>query len=161
MNMATMGEERLNRGLIALIVIVATIGGFMFGYDSGVINGTQDGLKAAFGLGEVGLGIAVAALLPGCAVGAFMAGLALSQSDFGYRALSETVPLKDVFGALFFVSLGMLADPRSIAESPEVLLAIVAAIVVVKVLVLTGRDWVPEARFRNAAPFLPRTTRYM
>lgn len=66
--------ERANRGLIALIVAVATIGGFMFGYDSGVINGTQDGLRQAFQLDDVGIGIAVAALLPGCAVGAFLAG---------------------------------------------------------------------------------------
>ncbi|GAA4780690.1 sugar porter family MFS transporter [Stakelama sediminis] len=66
--------EELNKGLIALIVIVATIGGFMFGYDSGVINGTQDGLKAAFDLSDWWLGFAVAALLPGCAIGAFLAG---------------------------------------------------------------------------------------
>lgn len=63
-----------NMTLIAAIVGVATIGGFMFGYDSGVINGTQDGLKTSFGLGEAGLGITVAALLPGCALGAFGAG---------------------------------------------------------------------------------------
>jgi SP family sugar:H+ symporter-like MFS transporter len=38
------GDDRVNMAFIALIVAVATIGGFMFGYDSGVINGTQDGL---------------------------------------------------------------------------------------------------------------------
>ncbi|MBB4860667.1 SP family sugar:H+ symporter-like MFS transporter [Novosphingobium chloroacetimidivorans] len=53
---------------------VATIGGFMFGYDSGAINGTQEGLKHAFGLNETQLGLTVSALLPGCALGAFMAG---------------------------------------------------------------------------------------
>src|SRR5690606_23931198 len=72
--MAEVTGERANRGLIALIVAVATIGGFMFGYDSGVVNGTQDGLRQAFALSDLGLGIAVAALLPGCAVGAFAAG---------------------------------------------------------------------------------------
>src|SRR6201999_2494700 len=60
--------------LIAAIVGVATIGGFMFGYDSGVINGTQEGLKSTFNLSEAWLGITVSALLPGCAVGAFAAG---------------------------------------------------------------------------------------
>jgi hypothetical protein len=39
------GGDRVNLPFIALIVAVATIGGFMFGYDSGVINGTQDGLE--------------------------------------------------------------------------------------------------------------------
>jgi CPA2 family monovalent cation:H+ antiporter-2 len=72
------------------------------------------------------------------AVGAFLAGLALSRSDFGYRALAETVPLKDVFGALFFVSLGMLADPGSITGSPVAVFAIVGTVVGVKLLVLAG-----------------------
>lgn len=63
-----------NIRFIGLIVAVATIGGFMFGYDSGAINGTQDGLKHAFGLGDAELGLTVSALLPGCALGAFLAG---------------------------------------------------------------------------------------
>lgn len=63
-----------NAGFIGLIVAVATIGGFMFGYDSGAINGTQDGLRHAFGLSEAQLGLTVSSLLPGCAVGAFLAG---------------------------------------------------------------------------------------
>ncbi len=67
-------QSQRNLPLIAAVVGVATIGGFMFGYDSGVINGTQEGLKTSFGLGEAGLGLTVAALLPGCAAGAFAAG---------------------------------------------------------------------------------------
>ncbi|MBO9707901.1 MAG: sugar porter family MFS transporter [Caulobacter sp.] len=65
---------KVNMAFIAAIVAVATIGGFMFGYDSGVINGTQNGLKAAFGLTEAGEGLNVAAILLGCAFGAFAAG---------------------------------------------------------------------------------------
>jgi len=61
-------------GFIAAIVCVATIGGFMFGYDSGVINGTQKGLEAAFSLGRLGIGINVGAILVGSALGAFGAG---------------------------------------------------------------------------------------
>ena len=64
----------INLLLISAVVGVATIGGFMFGYDSGVINGTQDGLRSTFGLSDVGFGVTVSALLPGCAVGAFLAG---------------------------------------------------------------------------------------
>src|ERR1700689_563537 len=67
-------EENIILPLVSAIVGVATIGGFMFGYDSGVINGTQDGLKTTFHLSEAWLGITVSALLPGCAVGAFAAG---------------------------------------------------------------------------------------
>jgi SP family sugar:H+ symporter-like MFS transporter len=65
---------RVNMGFIAAIVAVATIGGFMFGYDSGVINGTQKGLEAAFGLGKLGIGVNVGAILIGSSIGAFSAG---------------------------------------------------------------------------------------
>ncbi|MGB3723779.1 MAG: MFS transporter, partial [Pacificimonas sp.] len=63
-----------NTGFIALIVTVATIGGFLFGFDSGVINGTVDGLQQAFNSDSVGTGFNVASMLLGCAVGAFAAG---------------------------------------------------------------------------------------
>ncbi len=64
----------VNMRLIGAIVAVATIGGFMFGYDSGVINGTQKGLEAAFELGKVGIGVNVGAILVGSSIGAFGAG---------------------------------------------------------------------------------------
>jgi SP family sugar:H+ symporter-like MFS transporter len=65
---------KVNMTFVAAIVAVATIGGFMFGYDSGVINGTQEGLKLAFKLTELGTGVTVGAILIGCAIGAFAAG---------------------------------------------------------------------------------------
>ncbi|ODP38702.1 sugar porter family MFS transporter [Sphingomonas turrisvirgatae] len=63
-----------NLGLITAIVAVATIGGLLFGYDSGAVNGTQDGLKTTFALSEGGLGFTVGSLLIGCFIGAFLAG---------------------------------------------------------------------------------------
>lgn len=66
-------SDAANLGYIAAIVAAATIGGFMFGYDSGVINGTQDGLEQAFGLSKLGTGVNVGAILVGCAIGAFVA----------------------------------------------------------------------------------------
>lgn len=69
-------ESRTNMVFVSAIVAVATIGGFMFGYDSGVINGTQKGLREAFQLDDFMLGVNVAAVLLGCAVGAFAAGRA-------------------------------------------------------------------------------------
>lgn len=71
MSQAAGGE---NTRLIILISVVATIGGFLFGFDSGVINGTVDGLQQAFGSSKAGLGFEVASMLLGCAIGAFFAG---------------------------------------------------------------------------------------
>jgi len=63
-----------NVGKILFISIVAALGGFLFGFDSGVINGTVDALQSEFNSDEVGTGFNVASMLLGCAVGAFFAG---------------------------------------------------------------------------------------
>lgn len=67
-------ETKVNSSFIFLITIVATLGGFLFGYDSGVINGTVDGLQQAFNSDSVGTGFSVSSMLLGSAVGAFAAG---------------------------------------------------------------------------------------
>lgn len=72
--MSSQAKAGGSAGFLGLIVAVATIGGFMFGYDSGAINGTQDGLRETFQLDPAQLGLTVSSLLPGCAVGAFLAG---------------------------------------------------------------------------------------
>ncbi|MDH3333848.1 MAG: MFS transporter, partial [Gammaproteobacteria bacterium] len=59
---------------IVVISCIATIGGFLFGFDSGVINGTVDGLRTAFDSDSIGTGFNVASMLLGCAIGAFFAG---------------------------------------------------------------------------------------
>jgi len=69
-----MSEIKNKTGFVILITLVATIGGFLFGFDSGVINGTVKGLQAAFNSNSVGTGFNVASMLLGCAVGAFAAG---------------------------------------------------------------------------------------
>ena len=61
----------------------------------------------------IGLGIGYATHLVGLsfALGAFVAGMVLSESDYGHQALSDILPLRDLFGLLFFASVGMLFDP--------------------------------------------------
>ena len=70
--METQAKE--NNFFIIGITLVATLGGFLFGFDSGVINGTVKGLESAFNAQDIGSGFNVASMLLGCAVGAFFAG---------------------------------------------------------------------------------------
>jgi sugar porter (SP) family MFS transporter len=67
-------SQEENLFFIIIISTVATIGGFLFGFDSGVINGTVDGITMAFKSESIGQGFNVASMLLGCAVGAFLAG---------------------------------------------------------------------------------------
>jgi len=66
--------ESYNLIRVILLSVVAAIGGFLFGFDSGVINGTVDALQQAFNSDAVGTGFNVASMLLGCAAGAFFAG---------------------------------------------------------------------------------------
>lgn len=68
------------------------------------------------------------------ALGAFFAGMVVKESDFSHRAEEETLPLREIFSILFFVSVGMLFDPRILVEQPLHILAVVAIIMVGKTL---------------------------
>jgi len=66
------------------------------------------------------------------ALGAFFAGMVLRESEFSHRAAQESLPLRDAFAVLFFVSVGMLFDPKVIVEQPLHVLGVVAIILVGK-----------------------------
>ncbi|ACI92570.1 inner membrane protein YbaL [Afipia carboxidovorans OM5] len=75
---------------------------------------------------SISLGVAFGAALlfdVSFALGAFFAGMILSESELSQRAASETLPLRDAFAVLFFVSVGMLFDPSIIVKEPLPLLA--------------------------------------
>jgi CPA2 family monovalent cation:H+ antiporter-2 len=63
------------------------------------------------------------------ALGAFFAGVVLSESDFSHQAAADSLPLQDAFAVLFFVSVGMLFDPGILARQPLQVLAVVMLIV--------------------------------
>ncbi|MXP28245.1 sugar porter family MFS transporter [Porphyrobacter algicida] len=91
-------EGRANMALISGIVAVATIGGLLFGYDSGAINGTEAGLTKTFDLSVGGLGFTVASLLIGCAIGAFSAGALADR--IGRRAVMRIAAFVFVIAAI-------------------------------------------------------------
>lgn len=68
------------------------------------------------------------------ALGAFFAGMVVKESDFSHRAEEETLPLREIFSILFFVSVGMLFDPRIMIEQPLHVLAVVAIIMIGKTI---------------------------
>ncbi len=83
----------------------------------------------------VALGIAVgAAALFGVsfALGAFFAGVIISESELSHQAAADALPLRDAFAVLFFVSVGMLFDPAILVRAPFKVLAVVAIVMLVK-----------------------------
>lgn len=81
------------------------------------------------------LGIAYAAVAifdASFALGAFFAGMVLNESELSHRAAQDTLPLRDAFAVLFFVSVGMLFDPVVLIEQPLGILAVLAIIIIGK-----------------------------
>lgn len=88
----------------------------------------------------VGVGVGYATQTAGLsfALGAFVAGLVLAESEFSHQALSDVVPIRDIFGLLFFVTVGMLLNPRyAMAHAPQVA-GVVLFIFVGKALIIGG-----------------------
>jgi CPA2 family monovalent cation:H+ antiporter-2 len=87
----------------------------------------------AFGVGDAAwqLGLSLA-------LGAFIAGVVINESEYAHQALSDVIPLRDLFGMVFFVSLGMLLDPRVVWQQLPIIAACVAAVAAGKALILMG-----------------------
>ncbi|MDQ3553339.1 MAG: cation:proton antiporter, partial [Chloroflexota bacterium] len=72
------------------------------------------------------------------ALGAFLAGAVVSESDMSHQAAADALPLRDAFAVLFFVSVGMLLDPAFLLAQPLAILAVLALIVVAKAVSAFG-----------------------
>jgi len=72
------------------------------------------------------------------AIGAFIAGLVISESEYGHQALAEVVPFRDSFNGLFFVSIGMLLDLRLLVNQPFLILGTAAGVMFLKGLITGG-----------------------
>jgi CPA2 family monovalent cation:H+ antiporter-2 len=99
------------------------------------------GSRELFILSVAGLSLGTAVLSErfglSLALGAFIAGVVVSESDISYHALGEVLPLREIFAALFFVSVGMLVNPRLIAEHPLVF-AVLVVVILSKGLLVAG-----------------------
>jgi len=72
------------------------------------------------------------------ALGAFIAGLAISESEYSHQVLSDTIPFREAFMSLFFISVGMLLDLSILTTHPLEIIALVLTILIVKTLITTG-----------------------
>jgi CPA2 family monovalent cation:H+ antiporter-2 len=125
----------------AFVALMLVVGTRLFPWLLGKVERT--GSRELFTLAVVGqsVGIAYAATEVfgvSFALGAFFAGMVLNASDVGHKAVDSLRPLEDVFAVLFFVSVGMLFDPRVLADQPLRVLAVVGIVVVGKSLAALG-----------------------
>jgi CPA2 family monovalent cation:H+ antiporter-2 len=102
-----------------------------------LIQVAREGSQEMFTLGvlAVALGIAFASSAVfgvSLALGAFLAGAVVGETDLSHKAAADALPLRDAFAVLFFVSVGMLLDPSYLLENPLAILAVIALVVVGK-----------------------------
>ncbi len=121
----------------AFIVLMLVVGRRVFPRLLFAVAGT--GSRELFTLCVVAVAVGVAygsaALFDvSFALGAFFAGMMMRESEYSHRAADESLPLRDAFSVLFFVSVGMLFDPQVLLDEPLKVLAVVAIIVIGKTL---------------------------
>lgn len=87
------------------------------------------GLGTAWLTAQVGLSLAL---------GAFIAGLAISESEYSHQALGDIIPFRDALMSLFFISVGMLLDPSILLKHPFLISSLVLTIILIKALITAG-----------------------
>lgn len=131
--LASLGRTLL--AVAAFLVVMLVAGRKVLPWVLWQINRT--GNRELFTLGVMAAAVTIAygaSALFGVSValGAFFAGLVLRESEFSQRAAEESLPFRDAFAVLFFVSVGMLFDPGVLVEQPVHVLAVAAIIIVGK-----------------------------
>lgn len=86
----------------------------------------------------LGTGLATYHLGLSLALGAFVAGMLLSETDFNHQALSDVASLRDLFGLIFFVSVGMLFEPRFLYDHLSLVLLLAGLLILSKAIILGG-----------------------
>lgn len=136
--------------IVGLVVVVVILGKWVIPEAMELIARTRSRELFTLAVLVLAVGIAVGSAKVfgvSMALGAFLAGLAVGRSEFATRAANDALPMRDAFAVLFFVSVGMLFDPRSLIQVPHIIAIVlfvvmlvkpIAAIVTVKIL---GEPW--------------------
>ena len=125
---------------MGFVVLVVLLGSRVF---TGLLErvarlGSRELFIVAVALIAIGTAFSASALGVSVALGAFIAGLALAESDLAASVLGEVVPLRDLFATVFFVSIGILLQPAAVITGWPVVLLLLALIVVGKWLPIVG-----------------------
>ncbi len=121
--------------LLVLVAFAFAIGGRLIPRILNSVASTHSRELFTLSVLVIALGIAVGSTLAfgvSMALGAFLAGMIVGQSEFSFRAASDALPMRDAFAVLFFVSVGMLLDPGTLLNSPGMLITTLAIVVVGK-----------------------------
>jgi CPA2 family monovalent cation:H+ antiporter-2 len=127
--------------LAALVAFTLLVGGRAIPWLLNTVAGTHSRELFTLSVLAVALGIAVASAEffgVSMALGAFMAGMVVGRSEFSARAAAEALPMRDAFAVMFFLSVGMLFDPRQALESPWLIAATLMIVVLGKPLAAFG-----------------------
>ncbi len=123
---------------VGLVVLLVFVGGRVVPRVMAQIARWQSRELFLVAVTALGLGVAYLSWRAGLsfAFGAFLAGLVISESVYSHQALGDIIPLRDVFGMLFFVSVGMLIDPAFVWDHLAVVVAVALVVLVGKALVV-------------------------
>ena len=136
-------------GVILLIILAAK-----WFVPWALLKVTQTRSRELFLLAIVMIGLAVAWLTQAAglslALGAFMAGLVISESEYSHQALGNILPFRDVFTGFFFVSIGMLLDLRHLAANPVEIAWMTSGVIAVKAVIATAAALIVGLPLRTA-----------
>lgn len=134
-----LGEAVLKAGALALILLVVGARVIPWLLLQVAREGSQEQFTLAILAVALGIAFASSAVFEvSLALGAFLAGALVGETDVSHKAAKDALPLRDAFAVLFFVSVGMLLDPGYLLANPWGVLAVLALIVVGKSLAAVG-----------------------
>lgn len=127
--------------VVAFIALMLVVGKRLLPWILHRVEATKS--RELFNLAVIAVALGVAFLAAevfdvSFALGAFFAGMMLRESDLSHRAAEESLPLRDAFAVLFFVSVGMLFDPLIVVKEPMALAVTVLIVMVAKTAVAAG-----------------------
>jgi len=137
--MGTIGSVALALGKAAIFAIVMIVGGARF-VPWLLKHVAREGSRELFTLAVLAIALGIAFISSSVfgvsfALGAFLAGAVVGESDMSHQAAADALPLRDAFAVLFFVSVGMLLDPNFLITYPLAILAMVGLVVASKAVV--------------------------